>query len=202
MYNGSGECSLYSWSDELMIQNDGPFRAARGFGIAAVVCGCATTLAIWIIAPCIPVPKIGWTIIGLILAMIGLFQLLTLLIVSSSFCNSSCTNLGTGGILSIVSGALWFMSAILCCFISGPVANDDGGLPVAAAMGTPSQQLELSPHTQNQQVVEQTTTQQHVEPDGTIVKETRTTRADGGVSVTTEVIPPGTAVGAVTANKM
>lgn len=149
------------------------------------------TIAIWIIAPCIPVPKIGWKIIGLILFMIGLFQMFTLLILSSSFCSSACTYLETGGNLSILSGVLWFTSAILCCLIRGPVENGNGRrLPVAVE----------TPETQNHHVVKETTTQQHIEPDGTIVKETRTTRADGGMTVTTEVIPPGTAVASVVAN--
>ncbi len=153
------------------------------------------TVAIWIIAPCIPLPKIGWRIIGLILFIIGVFQMCTLLILSSSFCSSrACTYLETGGILSILSGVLWFLSAILCCFINGPVENDDERSPVAAAVGTSE--------IQNQNVLEQTTTEQHVEPDGTIVKETKTTRADGGMTVTTERIPPGTLVSSVVANKM
>lgn len=65
---------------------------------------------------------------------------------------------------------------------------------MAAVVGTPE--------IERQHVVEQTTTQQHVKPDGTIVKETTTTRADGGMTVTTEVIPPGTLVASVVANKM
>lgn len=155
------------------------------------------SLVVWIIAPCIQVPKIGWTIIGFILAVIGLFQMLTLLILASDTCTFECTNLATGGILSIVSGVLWLISAVMCCLAKEPVESRN-----SVAVGTPSLQVEASPETQIQQIVEQTRTEQRVEPDGTIVIEKTTTRADGGVTVTTETFPPGTAVGAVPAYKM
>jgi len=193
-----GGCTPYNWFGQSKVDIDGMFKAARGFGLAAVTFGCAMSSVVWIIAPCIPVRKIGWTIIGLILAVIGLFQILTLLILSSDTCSFKCTNLGTGGMLSIVSGVLWFISAALCCLAKEPVESRN---PVA--VGTPSHQLGASPETQNHQILEQTiTTQQRVEPDGTIVIEKTTTRADGGVTVTTETFPPGTAVGAVNAYKM
>jgi len=163
----------------------------------AVACGCVMTVVVWIIAPCIPISKIGWRMIGLILAMIGLFQMLTLLILSSNACSSKCTNLGVGGILSIVSGVLWFVSALLCCFVGDPIVDESLPIAVGTAAHESPNHLELSPV-----VKEQTTTQQHVEEDGTIVIEKTTTRADGGVTVTTEVIPPGTAVGSVVAGKM
>ena len=218
-----GGCTPYNWFGQSKVDIDGMFKAARGFGLvrdivfffnlgcfipsltvvclifqAAVTFGCAMSSVVWIIAPCIPVRKIGWTIIGLILAVIGLFQILTLLILSSDTCSFKCTNLGTGGMLSIVSGVLWFISAALCCLAKEPVESRN---PVA--VGTPSHQLGASPETQNHQILEQRiTTQQRVEPDGTIVIEKTTTRADGGVTVTTETFPPGTAVGAVNAYKM
>ena len=107
-----GGCTPYNWFGQSKIDIDGMFKAARGFGLvrdivfffnlgcfipsltvvclifqAAVTFGCAMSSVVWIIAPCIPVRKIGWTIIGLILAVIGLFQILTLLILSSDTCS-------------------------------------------------------------------------------------------------------------------
>jgi len=168
----------------------------------AVICGFIMAIVVWIIAPCVPIPKNGWRTIGVILAVIGLSQLLTLLILSSKACSSRCTNLALGGILSIVSGVLWLVSALLCCFVGEPVGDEHGPYPAGTPAHESPSHLELSPVTQNQQVVEKTTTQQHVEEDGTIVIETTTTRADGGITVTTEVIPPGTAVGSVNEDKM
>ena len=165
------------------------------------------TLVVWIIAPCIPISKFGWRTIGLILAVIGLFQLLTLLLLSSKVCSSGCSKLAVGGILSIVSGLLWFVSGFLCFCVGEPIEEEEQIIPVA--MGTPTgyvsttnnaelpqSQVELAP--QHNQVLEQTTTEQHVEKDGTVVIEKTTTRADGSVTVTTEVIPPGTTVVAST----
>ena len=127
--------------------------------------------------------------------------MLTLMILSSKVCSSACSNLGLGGIMSISSGVLWFASAVLCCFVGEPVVNEDEQLP--AAVSTAQDDIILPAVTQNQQVLEQTTNQQHVEEDGTIVIEKTTTRADGCVTVTTEVIPPGTSVAStVIAGKM
>lgn len=146
-------------------------------------------LVVWIIAPCILISKTGWRIIGLFLATIGLFQLLTLLLLASEVCSSGCTKLGIGGIISIVSGVLWLVSCILCFFVGEPNERE---IPIAT--GTPiSGDAPTSQSTFVEQT-EQTTSQQHVEKDGTVVIETTTTRADGSVIVTTEVIPPGTAV--------
>ena len=193
-------CTPYNWFGEEIIRYDGPFRAARGLGLIAVLFGCVMTVVVWIIASCIPISKMGWRIIGLILGAIGVFQLFTLLLLSSNVCSSSCTNLGSGGITSIVSGVLWIVSGILCFLVGEPVENEEEQvIQVTAATGIPatnnaypeSQSLEL-PVTQANQVLEQTTTEQHVEKDGTVVIEKTTTRTDGSVTVTTEVIPPQT----------
>ncbi|KAL7430810.1 hypothetical protein ACHAXM_002354 [Skeletonema potamos] len=198
-----GSCTPYNWwVAEAVFSLDGKFRAAIAFGLIAVICGFIMAIVVWIIAPCVPIPKNGWRTIGVILAVIGLSQLLTLLILSSKACSSRCTNLALGGILSIVSGVLWLVSALLCCFVGEPVGDEHGPYPAGTPAHESPSHLELSPVTQNQQVVEKTTTQQHVEEDGTIVIETTTTRADGGITVTTEVIPPGTAVGSVNEDKM
>ena len=95
---------------------------------------------------------------------------------------------------------LWIVSGILCFLVGEPVENEEEQIiQVAAATGIPatnnaypeSQSFEL-PVTQANQVLEQTTTEQRVEKDGTVVIEKTTTRTDGSVTVTTEVIPPQT----------
>jgi hypothetical protein len=140
-------CTPYNWFGEEIIQYDGPFRAARGLGLIAVLFGCVMTVVVWIIASCIPISKMGWRVIGLILGVIGVFQLFTLLLLSSKVCSSSCTNLGSGGITSIVSGVLWIVSGILCFLVGGPVENEEEQIIQVTAAAREYQQLIM--HIQN-----------------------------------------------------
>mmetsp|Transcript_651 Transcript_651/g.1589 ORF Transcript_651/g.1589 Transcript_651/m.1589 type:complete len:278 (-) Transcript_651:642-1475(-) len=188
-YNVLGACRPYNLFGENVIYYDRPFVAARGFGVLAVVSGCVMTVAIWVFAICIPMKQNAWRIIGLVLAGVGLCQFLTLLILASKVCSAGCANLKAGGILSVVAGVLWVVIGMLCFLVGEPkVVEEENHDTQVASIGSPDNTDEKA---QSQLESEQTTTQQHVEEDGTIVIEKTTTRADGGVTVTKEVIPPG-----------
>ena len=148
------------------------------------------TVVLWIVAPCTPLPKTGWRITGLILATIGLFQMFTLLILSSTICSTGCSDLRTGGVVSILSGVLWFITSGFCFLVGDPPAREVEELPVAVETPSNHSGVTSEVQTQNERVIERTTQHQHIKADGTIVIEKTTTRADGSVTVTTEVIPP------------
>ena len=130
------------------------------------------------------------TYLSLMLCRTGLFQLLTLLILSSNVCTFGC-KLGGGGVVSIIAALVWFLIAAICMMV--PEARDpinNNGNQMATATASPVQ-LEIPVAAAH--LTETTTTTQRVEEDGTTVIEDVVFRSDGTTTCTTSIIPPATA---------
>lgn len=214
---GDGACTSYALYSDFDL--DGKIEAAWGFGLVAWICGFIMTIVAFSIAPCVAMQKGGWRVIGGLFFLIGeinlhpyryirlsseheipfhgagLSQAFTLLILSSNVCSRGCS-LNNAGMIAIVAFLLWWFIAGICCFMIPDadlsVRVNQQNAPVVVAEMAPVQN-EFVPSSSAAGVTQQTVSQ-HVEPDGTTVIERVTTKADGGISVTTERIPPARAV--------
>jgi len=190
---GDGACTSYALYSDFDL--DGKIEAAWGFGLVAWICGFIMTIVAFSIAPCVAMQKGGWRVIGGLFFLIGLSQAFTLLILSSKVCSRGCS-LNNAGMIAIVAFLLWWFIAGICCFMIPDadlsVRVNQQNAPVVVAEMAPVQN-EFVPSSSAAGVTQQTVSQ-HVEPDGTTVIERVTTKADGGISVTTERIPPARAV--------
>mmetsp|Transcript_32216 Transcript_32216/g.67759 ORF Transcript_32216/g.67759 Transcript_32216/m.67759 type:complete len:273 (+) Transcript_32216:200-1018(+) len=193
--SGNGYCTPYtSYRQKLIL--DTKMKSAQGFGLTAWMVGFIMVVVVWSISPCVASSRAGWRIVGAMFFLIGFFQALTLLILSSNVCSAGCS-LKEGGLVAIFAFLFWWATAAICCMV--PDAKDPNGAqstmpPRAVAEATPVH-LEM-PVT----VMATETTTQRVEHDGTIITEKITTNPDGSTTVTTSIIPPAAAAASLDAN--
>lgn len=177
---GEGYCTSYFFSslDGTTDLVDGTFRAAQALGSTVFVVGFIMCIVVWGVAPCTEAKRIGWRMIGGLFFLLGLFQALTLMILSSSICSQGCKLKG-GGIAGIISFLIYFGIAATCFVIPEPKeSTTTTPQPVAA--------LDMAP------VVMASTESmtQRVGPDGTTIVEKMTTNPDGTTRVETTSLPP------------
>lgn len=188
----TGACSAYGWaSSDVVI--DSQLKAAQGFGLATWMVGFIMCVAVWSVAPCVATQKMGWRIIGGMFFLLGCFQLLTLLILSSNVCSRGCS-LQEGGVTSIIAFLFWWVTAAICWFV--PDAREpanNGNQQITSPAVAEAVQLEMP-------VAVTETTTQRLEEDGTMVIEQIVTRPDGSKTVTTSRIPPAAATCSIDAN--
>ncbi|KAL9186176.1 hypothetical protein ACHAXT_005414 [Thalassiosira profunda] len=184
--SSGGYCTSYVWAaDSSVSPLDGTFSAAQGFGFAAWIVGWVMAIAVWSVAPCVASSRTGWRIIGGLLFTIGLFQLLTLLILASSVCSTGCS-LKSGGIVGVVAFLTWWAAAGICFMVPEPTTEPSAPQPATPAV----QELPTVQTVPNAEMATTETTTQRVEADGTIINETVTTQPDGTFTVKSEIIPP------------
>lgn len=119
--------------------HDASFKTAQALGMMCGVLAFIMMLTFWCIVPCVCIPKRGWQVMGIILFVLGIFQISTLLGVHLSNVCKACVGfrqecvsvcqVSTGGILAIVTSVLWLASGVVCCVI---LASEDGedSLPI------------------------------------------------------------------------
>jgi len=187
----TGACSTYGWtSSDVLI--DSQLKAAQGFGLTTWMVGFIMCVAVWSVAPCVSTQKMGWRIIGGMFLLLGCFQLLTLLILSSNVCSRGCS-LQEGGVTSIIAFLFWWVTAAICWMIPDgrETTTSNGNQQVASPAVAEAVQIEMP-------VAATETTTQRLEMDGTMVIEQIVTRPDGTKTVTTSRIPPAAATSSLT----
>jgi len=193
LYYYSSTCTTYGvWGGTSDFIVDEQLKAAQGFGLTTWIVGFVMVVILWSVAPCVASTKAGYRILGGVFFILGCFQLLTLLILSSNVCKNGCT-LKSGGVVSILAFLCWWLTAAICFMTpDANINSNDNNQTTAIATATPIQ-VEM-PGTSSPQVATETTTQR-VEEDGTtVVEKIVTNPADGTTTCTTTIIPPAAAV--------
>jgi len=188
LYYYSSTCTTYGpWGGTSDFIVDEQLKAAQGFGLTTWIVGFIMVVIIWSVAPCVASTKAGYRILGGMFFILGCFQLLTLLILSSNVCKNGCI-LKSGGVVSILAFLCWWLTAAICFMTpDASINSNDNNQTTAAATATEM------PCTQVQVATETTT--QRVEEDGTtVVEKIVTNPADGTTTCTTTIIPPAAAV--------
>jgi len=185
LYYYSSTCTTYApWGGTSDFIVDEQLKAAQGFGLTTWIVGFVMVVILWSVAPCVASTKAGYRVLGGMFFILGCFQLLTLLILSSNVCSNGCI-LKSGGVVSILAFLCWWLTAAIC-FMT-PDANihsndNNQTTAIATAIEMPCTQAATE------------TTTQRVEEDGTTVVEKCLTNPDGSRTVTTTIIPPAAAV--------
>lgn len=122
-----GNCvySYPSWGDNFgiitLIHQDDPARvAAAYFGIMACIFGTGSMITLWPIT-CRPYSRFRINVIFGAVVFAFISQFATLSMFGTKYCKENSCRLGWGGVLSIVAGWLWLVSALGVFKIPEPI---------------------------------------------------------------------------------
>ena len=115
-----GTCNRYDakrvkagfWKDVTDGTLGTPWRAASSFAMISSILGTICWIFLWT-AACVAYPRAFWNAMCALLALCGLFDLLTLVFLASPACNEGCS-LQYAGYVAIVSGVVFWITAVLC----------------------------------------------------------------------------------------